>query len=543
MQTEAKKHSVTADTAFSLDDLRNSIERHEVVPYFQPIVELRSGRLWGFEVLARWHHAQLGFVPPDKFVSVIESSDLVGPFFESMLTQAFTALPPDFPEELTLSVNVSPIQLRDRSLSSQIDSIAERTRFPLGQLIVEIMETALVDNMKLAIDIASDLKTLGTRLALDDFGTGYSSLRHLNSLPFDEIKIDKSFILSMCDRRESRKIAAAVVGMGQSLGITTIAEGIEEKKHADMLFYLGCELGQGWHYGRPVPAAEIPTIIARKVLGPPAGSPMLAADMANSLEAFPMERLAQLQAIYDGAPVGLCLFDRNFRYVSHNKRLSEMSALSAGPRLGKRLEEVAPIFYLQTEPYLKRALEGEAISNLEALAEGPQSPSEFNTLLLSLQPVRDGANEVIGISMAAMDITVPKRMEKVLLEHEDHYRRTLELNVTYPYTADPDGKILWVNPLGLTGVSGAELEGYGWRHIVHADDLPTVEEIWATSLHGGDPFDVDFRIRAADGTWRRMRARASARRGDGGKILRWYGLVEDIDARNPTRSIAQTKER
>jgi PAS domain S-box-containing protein len=325
-------------------------------------------------------------------------------------------------------MNVSPLQLRDRSLSSQIRSIAERRGFPLRQLMIEIIETALVDNLELAIDTANDIKALGSRLALDDFGTGYSSLRHLNFLPFDEIKIDKSFVLSMCDQRESRKIAAAVVGMGQSLSLTTVAEGVEDKNHADMLFYLGCELGQGWHYGRPVPATDLPALIERNVLGPSTGSPLVAADMATHLEAFPMERLAQLQAIYDGAPVGLSLLDGNLRYLSHNKRLSEMSALSAGPRLGKTVEEVAPIFYLQMEPYLKRALEGEAISNLEVLVEGPGSPSEFNTLLLSLQPVRDAANEVIGISMAAMDITVLKRMERTLHEHEDHYRRTLELS-------------------------------------------------------------------------------------------------------------------
>jgi len=117
VQLEVKKPSLATNTPFSLDDLRNAIGRHEIVPYFQPIVELRSGRLWGFEVLARWQHAKLGFVPPDKFVSVIESSDLIHPFFESILNQAFAAIPPGFPENLTLSVNVSRAAIGGTNLS------------------------------------------------------------------------------------------------------------------------------------------------------------------------------------------------------------------------------------------------------------------------------------------------------------------------------------------------------------------------------------------------------------------------------------------
>jgi EAL domain-containing protein (putative c-di-GMP-specific phosphodiesterase class I) len=117
VQLEVKKPSLATNTPFSLDDLRNAIGRHEIVPYFQPIVELRSGRLWGFEVLARWQHAKLGFVPPDKFVSVIESSDLIHPFCESILNQAFAAIPPGFPENLTLSVNVSRAAIGGTNLS------------------------------------------------------------------------------------------------------------------------------------------------------------------------------------------------------------------------------------------------------------------------------------------------------------------------------------------------------------------------------------------------------------------------------------------
>ncbi len=296
-----------ATGSFSAAELRNAIEHREIVPYFQPIVELRSGQLWGFEVLARWKHAQLDVVPPNQFIHLAESSGLIQPLFEAVVTEAFSAVAANFQQNLTLSINVEPVQMKDRSVAGRILHLAEHGGFPQRQLVVEITETALLDNLEVSRAIAEELKGHGIRLALDDFGTGYSGLRHLNSLPLDEIKIDRSFVRSMTAERESHKIVAAIAGLGQSMGLTVIAEGIEDKKHADMLFYLGCELGQGWLYGHPAPAEELPAMITRAVFATPAGSRRLASEMATHLEASPALRLSQLQAIYDGAPVD-CAF-------------------------------------------------------------------------------------------------------------------------------------------------------------------------------------------------------------------------------------------
>lgn len=199
-------------------------------------------------MLSRWQYPQLGIVPPDQFIHLAERIGLIDPLFEAVVTQAFSAAPASFPDHLRLSINIAPSQMRDKSLAGRIFSMANRLGFPPRQLVVEITETALLDNLDTSLAIAEELKEHKIRLALDDFGTGYSSLRHLNSLPLDEIKIDQSFVRGMSEQRQTHKIAAAIAGLGHSMGLITVAEGVEDKNQVDMLCYLGCELGQGWFY-------------------------------------------------------------------------------------------------------------------------------------------------------------------------------------------------------------------------------------------------------------------------------------------------------
>ncbi len=302
------------------NDLRRALESNEIIPYFQPLVELRTGLLRGFEALARWQHPQRGLIPPNEFIPLAETSGLHGLLTGKLLSAVFAAAK-DIPDHLTLSVNISLTQLTDLTLPRHIRAAAEQAKFPLHRLILEITESALVNNTEHAARIATELKEQGSRLALDDFGTGYSSLRHLQLLPFDELKIDASFVRSMTHTRDSRKIAAAIVGLGNSLSLTTVAEGVETQNIADMLLWLGCDIGQGWLYGRPVPPEQLPETLAERLHPSQTTTPRSVADSGQplSFEALPAQRFAQLNAIYDGVPVGLCFIDRNLRYVSVNK--------------------------------------------------------------------------------------------------------------------------------------------------------------------------------------------------------------------------------
>jgi PAS domain S-box-containing protein len=403
--------------AIDLVNVNRALEMGEFLPYFQPQVQLRSGKLTGFEVLARWNHAVKGLIPPDDFIPLAERDGWIHALTSQILEKAFrSAL--SLPRALQLSVNISPIQLRDRTLARQFDDIARLTGFSLERVMVEITESAMTDNPAQARMTAEELKELGCKLTLDDFGTGYSSLRHLQSLPFDELKVDKSFVFTMVEKRDSRKIVAAVVGLGQSLGLTTVAEGVETAEQAEMLLWLGCDTGQGWLFGRPQPAENLSAALSAPRQKIATGIAFAWKNLSiGSMEGLPAQRLAQLQAVYDGAPVGLGFLDRGLRYVNLNRQLAEMGGRSIEEYLGRTVQEMVPDLYLKFELYLRRALQGEAIAGFEINMPATEA-SGARTYLVSYQPARDEAGEVVGVSVAALDFTARKQAEEQLQRYE-----------------------------------------------------------------------------------------------------------------------------
>lgn len=513
-------------------DILRGIERDEFFPVFQPIVALGAGELVGFEVLARWRVENDQFVPPDIFIPAAENLGLINRLSNTILAQAF-ACTPISNSDLALSFNLSSTQLLDSQLPLKLDSIAREYRFPLNRLTIEITETALVDDLDRAAEVANALKSMGCRLALDDFGTGYSSMKHLHSLPFDELKIDRSFVQSMTEKRESRKIVASVISLGHSLELSVVAEGIEKPEQAEMLFWMGCNLGQGWFYGPPVAASEVPEIIAE-----PARQRSRAifssksANQSLSLETVPAHRLAQLQAIYDGAPVGLCFLDRQMRYVSLNQQLARMNNVPAAEHIGRTVAEVIPDIFPLIEPYIKRALAGEPISHLELTKPLSVAGSPAQTVILSYQPVRDEMGDVVGVSVAITDVTARKGIEEALRNTEDHCRHLMSLNPHILWVLNARGEVIDASPRWheLTGQLMEDALGHGWLRSLHPDDVdPTVLAI-ERSIASRISIDVMYRIRNK-GRWKWMRSRGTPRLDDSGEVEMVYGIVEEIDPR------------
>lgn len=242
-------------------ELQKAIASNTIIPFYQPLVRLKDNEVVGFEVLARWNHPTQGFIPPDVFIAIAEDSGLIGALTLSILKNACTDAN-KWPARIKIAVNLSPSQLKDIALPDHILRTLKAAGFPPQRLEIEITETALVDDDKTASSILSRLRSMGIDIALDDFGTGYSSLQNLRMFPVNKVKIDKSFVRSMNQDGNSKRLITGILAMSRCLGIATTAEGIEQPGEADYLGSIDCEYGQGYCFAKPMKADEVPRFLS-----------------------------------------------------------------------------------------------------------------------------------------------------------------------------------------------------------------------------------------------------------------------------------------
>jgi len=255
-------HETTALALRTATQLRRGIERGEIVPYYQPIVELTTGHVVGFEALARWLHPERGLLGPDQFLPLAEETGLIGYVGESILRDGLAQLAQWRARNLPfanayLSVNVGTRQVVDPSFAPLVAEVLAETGIPADSLWLEITETALLADVKASTVALRKLRSLGLHLAVDDFGTGYSSLTYLKRFPVEAIKIDRGFVAGLGLDVEDTTIVEAVVNLGHSFGIDVIAEGLETPLQLARLRALGCDRGQGYLFGRPRPASIV----------------------------------------------------------------------------------------------------------------------------------------------------------------------------------------------------------------------------------------------------------------------------------------------
>jgi diguanylate cyclase (GGDEF)-like protein/PAS domain S-box-containing protein len=243
--------------------LRHAIDNDLLDLYYQPKVDLKSGRILGVEALARWPHPQFGFIPPDQFIPLAEHTGLIRPLTLWVLDRALAQCRAwqDAGLDLSVAVNLSARNLRDPDLVSAISGSLQAWGVEAGRLVVELTESVVMSDPDHATEVLGRLHDMGVQIAMDDFGTGYSSLAYLKRLPVDEIKIDKSFVLDLADNDEDCFIVRSVADLGHSLGLDVLAEGVENQQSVRLLAMMGCDLAQGYHFGRPVPARELTTLL------------------------------------------------------------------------------------------------------------------------------------------------------------------------------------------------------------------------------------------------------------------------------------------
>jgi diguanylate cyclase (GGDEF)-like protein len=260
-------------------DIQRAVERDELVVHYQPIVTLPEGRVVGVEALVRWCHPTRGLVAPAAFIPVAEETGQILEIGAWVLREAcrqaaaWQAELGDEGEPLRLSVNLSGLQLAQPSVADDVRGALEESRLAPGSLVLELTETVIMQDTEASIARLRDLKELDVRIAVDDFGTGYSSLRYLQRFPIDILKIAKPFVDGVAEDSEEAIMARAIADLSRNLGLSTIAEGIEHQPQADALHALGCPLGQGYLFSRPVPGPELTALLLRQAAAASAAAP------------------------------------------------------------------------------------------------------------------------------------------------------------------------------------------------------------------------------------------------------------------------------
>jgi diguanylate cyclase (GGDEF)-like protein len=245
-------------------ELRNAILRSEFVLLYQPQVDLRSGRVFAVEALIRWRHPTLGVIPPVKFIPIAEDTGLIVPIGDWVLHEACrqnkawqdAGLPP-----MTVCVNVSARQFKERSLIGRVVSALRESGLEAQYLELELTESLIMQDVEQAVATMRELQTLGVQLSIDDFGTGYSSLAALKTFPVARLKIDKSFINDLPNDENDRAVASAVISLGQKLNLRVIAEGVETDDQVAFLRQNNCDEMQGYHFSKPVSASDIESLL------------------------------------------------------------------------------------------------------------------------------------------------------------------------------------------------------------------------------------------------------------------------------------------
>lgn len=367
--------------------LASAVMAGRIKPHFQPIIALPEATVVGLEVLARWNDDRHGPIGAEFFIPHAENSGLLDEITDGLIRQSFRAAQ-QWPQNLFITLNISPLQLRSSRLPGVIEAAARDHDFPLWRLYIEVVETAVLDNSAQTRNVINQLIAMGCKLVMDDFGTGFTSLSSLQAFPFSQIKVDRAFVGSMLENRQSRKIVTAVVGLGQSLGLQVVAEGVETEAQAELLRSIGCQLAQGFLFGRAVPAASVPILLA----APPAGTSQQRGRLSFEQRAY------QITSLYQSPGTAIAFLDPDLTVVDASLGFVRASGVALDALVGRHIVDALPASSSRIEflrPY--------------CIAGLPLPPFEIDLpsgdrMFVAVQRVEDEIGDFLGFSVLAVDL-------------------------------------------------------------------------------------------------------------------------------------------
>lgn len=479
---------------------RKALDNKEFILYYQPKLDLKSGKMTGVEALIRWKHPENGFIPPLDFIPLAEETGLIIPLGEWILREACSqtikwqnqGLPP-----IVMSVNLSVRQLYQPNLVEMIRNVLNETGLNPELLELEITESMLLDTEH-GIKVLNELEGLGIKISLDDFGTGYSSLHYLKEIPIHNLKIDQSFVRGSISDPNDAAIVKTIIGMAHQLKLTVIAEGVETREHLLFLQRNLCDVAQGFLFSKPIPPEEI-------------------AEQYRNIEAFVLQNGLQKEAYKNEAIEKALQIARQelidlirlqqgmiFKYEKNNGvfihtlcdgELLRKMGLIPEEIIGKELKEFFPKEEVERKiPFYEQAWEGN-----EVTYEGVMKDICY---MASLRPVNRGGRvvEVIG---SCSDITERKKIEKALKESEAKFRLITENMLDLIGIVDKKGIITYASPSHETilGRKPSYFEGKNILELCHPDDIPHVKEHFQEMLQTKSTSKVEFRLNHASGDW------------------------------------------
>lgn len=512
-------------------DIWNALEQEEFRLYYQPKLDLVSGKINGVEALIRWVHPEIGLVSPAEFIPFAEETGLIIPIGEWVLRNACLqnkAWQDAGPSPLIMSVNLSVRQLYQPNLVDSVRLILKETKLAPKYLNLEITETMMMD-INQALDVIRELSGMGVQISLDDFGTGYSSLHYLKEFPINKLKIDQSFIRNCTSDSSDKMIVKMIITMAHQLKIGVVAEGIETKDQLIFLQQNLCNQGQGFLFSKPVPPEElmncfyeIEQIINR------IGIPQKVSNQKWMEETLEIARQELHDTVREQQGVIFKVIEDDGKFITTLCYGELMYRMGLTPEqiIGKELSDFLPCDMADRKiNYFRRAWDGEENLTYEGKVNGIH-------YIASLRPIRR-AGQVVSVIGSCVDNTEQKLKEDVLRLSESKYRLMAENILDLMVVLDKNGVVLYASPSHelVLGIPPELFQGQFVFNLIHPEDIPCIKGKYASVLKTKTPFQVGFRFIHSNGNWVYVDALVTPVFGENGETEKLIIVARDITKR------------